>query len=159
MHDPIDIALPLPLHIVGEVRNFYAFVEAFSYLPRSSDLLLVDYYVLGNNGKAYSDHAIVYSPFHLGRNLEDTHDDQLWAFTQMLDQINKKYKTENGSDIPCQDFIDEYSTVFVRDRFLTSRKIHVTPTQVYEQWEAARQRENLTQAVSTTGAKTALRKM
>lgn len=159
MHAPIDISLPLPLHIVDDVRHFHTFIDTFGYVPNSSDLLLVDYYVLGNNGKAYSDHAIVYSPFHMGRNLEDTYDDQLWAFTVMLDQINKKYKTENGSDITCQDFIDEYGTVFVRDRFLNPRKIHVTPAQVYEQWEAARQKEHLTQAVSTTGAKTALRKM
>lgn len=148
MHDPIDIALPLPLHIVGEVRHFYAFVEAFSYLPKSSELLLVDYYVLGNNGKAYSDHAIVYSPLHLGRNLEDTYDDQLWAFTQMLDQINQKYKSENGSDMPCQDFIEEYGTVFVRDRFLTSRQIHVTPTVVYEHWIAEQQKQILSEAIN-----------
>ena len=159
MHEPIDISLPLPLHVVGDVHHFHTFVDTFSYIPRSSELLLVDYYVLGNNGKAYSDHAIVYSPAHLGRNLEDTHDDQLWAFTQMLDQINKKYKSENGSDIPCQDFIDEYGTVFVRDRFLTSRKIHVTPTQVYDHWVATQQHNNIIQAVEHMGAKNSVKKM
>lgn len=159
MHAPINVGLPLPLHIVGEVRHFHAFVEAFSYLPRSSDLLMVDYYVLGNNGKAYSDHAIVYSPHHLGRNLEDTHDDQLWAFTVMLDQINQKYKNEHPKNISCQEFIDEYATVFVRDRFLTSRKIHVTPTQVYDHWVTTQQHHNIAQALEHTGVKNAQRKM
>lgn len=149
MHGPIDLSLPLPLLIVGEVRHFHAFVEAFSYLPRTSDLPLVDYYVLGNNGEAYSDHAIVYSPSYLGRNLEHTHDDQLWAFTVMLDQINQKYKTEHQKDISCQEFIDEYATVFVRDRFLTSRKIHVTPAVVYEHWISHRQKQVLNDAIDT----------
>lgn len=149
MHAPIDVALPLPLHIVGDVRHFHAFVDTFSYLPNFSELLLVDYYVLGHNGKAYSDHAVVYSPLHLGRNLEDTYDDQLWAFTVMLDQINQKYKSEHGQEMCCEKFMEEYGTVFVRDRFLTSRKIHVTPTVVYEHWITERQKQLLNEAVNT----------
>lgn len=159
MHGPISLSFPLPLLIVGDTRFFHKFSDTFAHAPNSSSLPLMDYYVLGTNGKANSDHAVLYSPAALGRYLEDTYDDQMWVFSVMLDQLNQKYKDEHGGDIPCQDFVEQYGTVFVRDRFLNPRKIHVTPTQVYEQWEAARQKENLTQAVSTTGAKTALRKM
>lgn len=46
MHTPLNVSLPLPLHIVGDVRHFHAFVDTFSYLPILSELLLVDYVVI-----------------------------------------------------------------------------------------------------------------
>ena len=159
MHGPISLSFPLPLLIVGDTRFFHKFNDTFAYAPNESPLPLIDCYVLGNNGKANSDHAILYSPAALGRYLEDNHDDQMWVFTVMLDQLNQKHKDEHGKNILCQDFIDGYGTIFMRDRFLTSRKIHVTPTQVYECWHAAQQKIHITEALDPISAKNSVRKM
>jgi len=159
MHGPIEIPFPLPLHVVGDVRHFHTFVETFKYIPNSSHLLQVDYYSLGNNGQPYSDHAIVYSPARLGRYLENTREDQLWAFTQMLDQINAKHKAEHNQNLTAQEFTDVYGTVFVRDRFLSGRTMHVTPLEVYEHWETSQQKQHIAQAIAPTAKQKMARKI